>query len=244
MLADYIGSVDGFDALSQTDKIRHFAWYLDRHRNKQKIRTSDITGCFDEVHLHRPKNASQMVSSLIGRDLIRDGDGFRVAKRLRDVLDAKQLGRDETIAVDVLLSELPAKLSDVAQQDYLHEALVCFRHRAFRAAVVMTWNIVYDHLVTIVVLKHLTVFNANLAGMFGGKKKPVATRDDFQQLKEFETIQVCIAAGIVSKEVGKVLKEKLDKRNSSAHPSGARIDKLQTEAFISDLLNNAMLKIC
>ncbi len=243
MLAEYVRGVEGFDRLNHTDKIRHFAWYLDRHRQKAKFRTSDITGCFDELHLHRPKNASQMVLSLVGRDLLRDGDGFRVAKPLRDALDGKHLARDETVAVDALLSALPAKLSDAAQQDYLSEALVCFRHQAFRAAVVMTWNVVFDHLMTVVVANHLVAFNSRMAGMFGGKKKAVATRDDFQRLKESEVIEVCVAANLVSKEVGKVLEEKLDKRNSAAHPSGSRIDKLQTEAFISDLINNAMLKI-
>src|SRR5262249_39774384 len=127
--------------------------------------------------------------------------------------------------------------------EYLQEALTCFRNRAFRAAVVMTWNVTYDHLVTTLVAKHLQAFNQQLAGMFGGKKKSVGSRDDFQRLKESEVVEVANAAGLISKEVAKVLGEKLDKRNSAAHPSGSKIDKLQAEAYISDLINNAMLKL-
>jgi len=219
--------------MGPTEKIRIFAWHLHTHSQMTKFRTRDITGCFDQLHLHRPANASQLLSSMVGRDLIKDGDGFRVAKPVRDAFDAKYQEREETVVVDTLLSSLPAKLSDAAQQDYLREALVCFRHKAFRAAVVMTWNVVYDHLVTLLSTKYLAPFNTQLAGMFGGKRKPVAAREDFQKLKESEVIEVCQAANLVSKEVGKVLNDKLEKRNSAAHPSGSIVDKLQAEAYIS-----------
>ena len=242
-LEQYVRAVDQFDELGHTDKIRHFAWYLDRHRNQARFRTSDITSCFDELHLHRPKNASQMVLSLVGRDLIRDSDGFRVAKVLRDAFDERLVVRDETVAVDALLSDLPTQLSDPGQEDYLQEAIVCFRSKAFRAAVIMTWNVAYDHLVTVVVRSHLSPFNVQLTGMFGGRKKSVSTKDDFQRLRESEVLEVCGAAGIVSKEVRKVLDGALGKRNSAAHPSGTKVDKLQAEAFVSDVINNAMLKI-
>ena len=134
------------------------------------------------------------------------------------------------------------KITDAACREYLEEALVCFRHAAFRASIVMTWNVTYAHLVTIVVANHLVRFNTQMSTMFGGRKKPVASVEDFQKLKESEVIDVCNAAGLVSKEVAKVLVDKLDKRNTAAHPSGASVDKLQAEAFISDLVKNALLQ--
>jgi hypothetical protein len=39
------------------------------------------------------------------------------------------------------------------------------------------------------------------------------------------------------------LKDKLDRRNSAAHPSGTKVDKLQAEEYISNLIQNAMFKI-
>src|SRR5690606_29409855 len=81
--------------------------------------------------------------------------------------------RAETVEVDQLLSSLPALLPHTSQQDYLAEAIVCFRHRAFRAAVVMTWNVAYDHLLTRIEVSDLARFNAQLATMFGGNRRSV-----------------------------------------------------------------------
>jgi len=243
-LEEFVAQVVGFDKLGATDQIRAFIWYLHVHRNSERLSSKAVGDCFEELHMHKPTNLSQLIANLVGRDLIKDTAGLvRLAKTARDKLDSQYADRAETAMVDKLLSDLPGKLSSVDQQDYLNEALVCFRYKAFRAAAVMTWNVVYDHLVTVIVGKHLAAFNTQLAINFTGKKKAVATRDDFQKLKESDVIDVCNAGALVSKEVAKVLTDKLDKRNSAAHPSGSKLDKLQAEAFISDLVNNAMLKI-
>jgi hypothetical protein len=242
-IEDFVSQVKDFDKLNATERIRLFAWYLHTYCGDEAFTTSDINRCFDELHIHRPSNTSQLILALVGRDLIKQGQGFRLSRPSRQTLDAKLLTRTTTVAVHQLLQGLPALLTLPDQSDYLEEALVCFRHQAFRAAVVMTWNVTYDHLTRTVADKHLAKFNQQLSGMFGGKKGPVTTLDDFQRLKESEVIEVCNAASLISKEVAKTLNEKLGKRNSAAHASGAKFDQLQTEAFISDLINNAMLRI-
>jgi len=42
--------------------------------------------------------------------------------------------------------KLPTKIQTTAERGYLEEALICFRNKAFRAAVVMCWNLAFDHL--------------------------------------------------------------------------------------------------
>jgi hypothetical protein len=243
-LEELIGRASGFNQWTHADKLRLFAWYLQTHKGLVRFRTADLTACFDEVHIHRPSNPSQFVRQLCEqKQFISDREGFRLERALRSELDIKWGQRDETIVVDRLLSDLPSQLSVQAEKEYLEEALICFRNQAFRAAILMTWNVVYDHLVARIIEQHVGQFNAQMSTMFGGKKKPVSLREDFQRLQESEVIEVCSAAGIVSREVGKVLREKLDKRNSAAHPSGARFDKLQAEAFISDLIKNALQKV-
>ena len=153
----------------------------------------------------------------------------------------------ETVLVDQLLSSLPAEANQGApgSRTTMNEALaICFRHKAFRAAIeLMTWNVAYDHLLSVVVATKLAAFNmAQASTMFGGKKKPIATREDFQRMQESDVIDVCNAGRLVSKEVAKVLNDKLEKRNSAAHPSGSTFNKLQAEEFITDLVNNAILK--
>jgi hypothetical protein len=44
------------------------------------------------------------------------------------------------------LLELPAKIPDLAERSFLDEGLRCLRCKAFRASIVMTWNLAYDHL--------------------------------------------------------------------------------------------------
>ena len=68
--------------------------------------------------------------------------------------------RTPTIAVDAMLQNLPGRISDEAERLFLSEAIVCFRNKAFRATIVMTWNLAYDHLLTWIVGNHLAAFNA------------------------------------------------------------------------------------
>jgi hypothetical protein len=44
--------------------------------------------------------------------------------------------------------------------------------------------------------------------------------DDFQELKQSQVLQVCKSANIISGSIHKILKEKLERRNIAAHPSG------------------------
>lgn len=243
-LDELISKVSDFDNWSHADRIRLFAWFLQSQKGLARFRTGDLTACFDEAHVHRPSNPSQFVRQLCEqKQFIADGTGFRLERSLRAKMDVTWGQREETVAVDRLLAELPSQLAVQAERDYLEEALTCFRSQAFRAAVLMTWNVTYDHLIAKIVENHLTVFNHQMSTMFGGKKRPVTIRGDFQKLQESEVLEVCTAAGIVTKEVAKVLREKLDKRNSAAHASGTRFDKLQTEAFIADLVKNALQNI-
>ena len=64
-----------------------------------------------------------------------------------------------------------------------------------------------------------------------------------QELKESEVIAICKDAGIITKDVFKIMDEKLGKRNSAAHPSSVSIGQLQTDALIVDLVDNVVLKL-
>jgi hypothetical protein len=211
----------------------------------ERFTVISLASCFDDLNLHRPANLNQLVTQLVGRDLIKDGKGLRMTGEVRQSFDELYGMREETVIVDKLLADLPGKLSNPGQKDYLDEALGCFRCKRYRAAMVMAWNVVYDHLIAVVTASHLSAFNARHPTIFTGKqaKDAVTNRDDFQKWKESEVIQICYAANLIGKEVNKVLVDSLNKRNSAAHPSGSQFNKLQAEAYISDLINNAMLKV-
>ncbi|MBI3909456.1 MAG: hypothetical protein HY320_00815 [Armatimonadetes bacterium] len=138
--------------------------------------------------------------------------------------------------------QLPDKVPDVAERDFLKEALVCFRYGAFRAAIVMCWNLAFDHLCNYVLKSHLSDFNGQLP-VVCRKARPVSSKDHFSDLKESQVLEVCRAARIISGDVHKILVEKLNKRNTAAHPSNVVISQVQAEELITDLVNNVVLKL-
>jgi hypothetical protein len=95
---------------------------------------------------------------------------------------------------------------------------------------------------------HLADFNTRWAVVFPAHHKNVVKTivgiDDFgDNLKESEVIKIAKSASIISNDVGKILEQKLGRRNSAAHPSGVKIEQLQAEEFIDDLVKNVVLKI-
>lgn len=98
-------------------------------------------------------------------------------------------------------------------------------------------------------MKHpLAQFNAGFQKHYPGlwkdaKVKNMATYDDFSTLKEYVVIDICKREQIVNSNVAKILFEKLDKRNSAAHPSTVRIGQLQAENFIDELVKNVILAL-
>ena len=164
---------------------------------------------------------------------------------LTDTVDLSCFGR-ATVYVDKLLTELPTKIQTTAERGYLEEALICFRNKAFRAAVVMCWNLAFDHLCEFVLKEpaRLADFNTQLPKSFTkADLKAVRTRDHFTELKEFQVLQVCDLANIISKSLHNILTEKLTRRNTAAHPSGTVTFQATAEEFIGDLVENVVLKL-
>jgi hypothetical protein len=56
-------------------------------------------------------------------------------------------------------------------------------------------------------------------------------------------LQVCRSANIITNDLLKILREKLDKRNTAAHPSTVEIAPHTAEEYIIDLITNAVLKL-
>jgi hypothetical protein len=89
---------------------------------------------------------SNAFSTAAPKVLLHDKEGYRLEHATRLKLDAKYGRHETTIAVSNLLKELPGKISGQAEKLFLSEAITCYHHRAFRAAIVMAWNLAYDHL--------------------------------------------------------------------------------------------------
>jgi len=159
---------------------------------------AEIKACYAELGMHEPSSVQPFLVAMENRrpkEMLRDTRGYALEKRIRDSFEAKYGQRVATVTADKLLLELSAKMPDSAERSFLDEAVICFRYKAFRAAIVMTWNLSYDHLCEYVLndSTRLTDFNAQLPKSFRSARiSIVKKRDDFAELKESEVLQVCL----------------------------------------------------
>ena len=241
---EFAGSIPGFAQFTFVEKIKRFCWYLAADQKLQKISARDVSRCFDQAGCPRPTSIAPFLASLVAQKfLLRQRGDYSLSREGRDRFDSVLGRREATIMVDDLLQGLPARLTISCERVFLDEALTCFRSGAFRAAIVMTWNLAYDHFCTYIMTKHLVAFNSQLPITFPKARLSMVTlREDFETLKESEVLQVARSANIISGSVHKILKEKLDRRNTAAHPSSVVISRLTAEDCISDLIENVVLK--
>jgi hypothetical protein len=218
-IGEFVAQVPGFDGLPPRDKIRLLAWYLHAHRNVEVIDNAQIRDCFRQLNIASP-------------------DVSIYLPRMAD-------GKPSVVAVSALLSGVPAKVPDLLERAFLEEALSCYRVRAFRATIVMVWNLSFDHLLRWIMsdAARLAAFNAAIVTRYPKTGVVIGKRDDFDELKEAETIEVCRTAKLLSKNVVEILREKLKRRNAAAHPSSVSIGQHQVDDVISDLVNNVVLTL-
>jgi hypothetical protein len=239
--------VPGLATMNHVEKIKHFAWFIFTHERRERFATADIKRCYEQLHYVLPGNLRALIEQLTMKkppEVLKDSKGYRLEGQLKEQLDAKYGQRPATIVVDALLQSLPGRISDEAERLFLSEALICFRNKAFRATIVMTWNLAFDHLLNCILANHLPAFNVAIPVRYP-KRAGVAMnkKDDFEEFKESEVIEVCGKAGIINDNTKKILNDKLTKRNMAAHPSLVEISQYQAEDVISDLVNNVILKL-
>lgn len=246
-LAEFASMVPGFDAMGDREKVRHFAWYLHSHRNMHVFATGDVRKCFEELRLVPPNVSLHLIRMADTKQpsLIRSKGKYKLHRRDMTELDGLYAAHPTTIAASKLLADLPAKMPDLVERAFLEEAINCYEVKAYRAAIVMTWDLAYDHLIRWAFADPARVAALNVAFAKRFQKKPpkVALSQELEDIKEFDVIESCGTAGLVSSNVVKILREKLAKRNMAAHPSAVVIIESQANDVITDLVNNVVLTL-
>ena len=250
-LAELAQDITTFSSWNHVERIKLFAWFLHTQKKQEYFQAPDIRKCYEELHLEPPSSISPFLAAMEKKkpkEVLNRAEGFRLEMRVREALDKKFGTRQITLQVTELLANLPAAVPDLAERTFLDEALACFKHGAFRAAIIMAWNLAYHHLCDRILRIELSKFNSQWPLVYQGHhKKAVKTigkMEDFaDELKESEVLEICNSSGIISKDIHKILKAKLDRRNSAAHPSSVKIDQLQAEEFIDDIVKNVVLKL-
>jgi len=132
----------------------------------------------------------------------------------------------ETVEVSQTLHELESQITDERERMFYLETKHCLEAKAFRAAIVMGWNLAYQHLLEWVFRDpdRLSAFNDDLTERWVNKRKgvkfaEVIEHEDFGNVKESMIIEVCKACSLITQKDLEALQSGLRKRNKFAHPS-------------------------
>ncbi|HEX9927283.1 MAG TPA: hypothetical protein VGB02_01940 [Pyrinomonadaceae bacterium] len=185
-LEELVNGISNFSNWKDAEKIRFFAWFIHSKKNRERFSSKDIKDCYVELGLNQPSSISSFLYAMENRkpkEVLHNSQGYILEKRVKDDFEKKYGQRQASIQVDALLTELTDKVPDLEERTFLNETLICYKCKAFRAAIVMAWNLAFDHLCHYVLKKHLAKFNAQYPIRFANlhKKatmKVVVSRDD------------------------------------------------------------------
>ncbi|MES0099763.1 hypothetical protein [Mesorhizobium sp. M0019] len=247
LIADFVGSSPSFYRKTAVDQLLALAWFVEARQQRACFDGASMRQCFKEAGID-PPDMSVYLPRLAAKkppQLVKEKGGYRLAGAVRRLLDTR-LGGDPTVAaVAKALTDLPAQVPDLSEREFLTEALNCNRVRAFRATIIMTWNLAFDHLVRWVFSdpNRVQSFNAGIASKYPKKNLVVAKHEDADALKESEFIETARTANLLDKNTTQILKDKLGRRNMAAHPSRVTITQHQADDMITDLVANVILKL-
>ena len=138
-LPELIEQVSGFDAAAPREKIKLFAWWLHVHGANEFFGPADIRSCYSKLHIDEPPALATYLSRMgNSRELILERGKYKLGRSVRSELDKKYGVHHSVVAVDKILTELPAMVPNINERVFLQEALTCYRSKAFRACIVMT----------------------------------------------------------------------------------------------------------
>lgn len=131
-----------------------------------------------------------------------------------------------------------ADMSNAGTAAFLEEAIACFEHRLYRAAVVLSWigavSLLYDHVVD----QHLDAFNKE-ARRRDTKWRTAKNTDDLSRMKEHDFLDVLESLSIIGKNVKQELQHLcLKLRNACGHPNSLKISQNRVSAHLEVLALN------
>ena len=157
--------------------------------------------------------------------------------------DRDGLGRDAglvgALAVAGVNLDAPADY-----RAYLEEAVRCYENALYRAAILMVWSAVMQHLYSVASSHHggVAAFEqANLAKFGGtGRYRKIVKADDFLYLGDDAFLQLGEDVGLYNRNARRLLGDRLTLRNLCGHPTKYQPGREETVIFIESLLLNVI----
>lgn len=249
-LEEFALTADGFFGFSQSEQIDYFLYFLSVRKGITKTSATLIRECYILLNLHPYSYISQYLSKNlknIGRTspkFLKTKEGFQLHRERRLSIEATLKSKPLKAKAKSDLSSLLTYVKNPNENEFLKEAISCFEIEAYRASIVMVWNLTIDHLFEYILNHQLASFNTALSKNTDKKIKitSVSKKDDFSEIPEGKFIEFCKSGGIITNDIRKILDTKLGVRNSYAHPSSLKMLESKAVEFIEDLVNNVLLK--
>lgn len=230
--------------------IDYFAYFLIVVEKREAVKAQDIEICFDLARTTKYSNISTYLSrnskSKKGKKatFIKSTSGYILERHYQLELQKTLLSGPAKIETTHLLRDLLANISIDKERDFLQEAIDCYEIGARRAAITLVWILTIYHLCEYIYKKELADFNSVLGKNTDKRIKisAITKFDDFSEIPENKLIEFAKSANIITNDVRKILDSKLGTRNTSAHPSSVKISEVKATDFISDLVENVILK--
>lgn len=253
---EFITHFERINDFSRNSKILLFTYYLRTFDGQAEFKTTDLRRCFRESLIKIPNDLAQLTRSLASgrKSPLMKGkrkntfaltiDGLNeVETALPDSLKSSGNGGSFSGVAINHLKKVLRKVADPHRKAFLAEAISCLGVDALRATIIMTWIVTLDHLFEYVISHKLQDFNTTLHQRTGRESQlTITSQDDFSEIKESIFIEVCRSARIITKDVRKILDEKLGFRNTCSHPNAVSVGEAKTVAFVEDLVDNIIAK--
>jgi len=236
-----VDSILDFDKLEIEDQIVFFGYFLQEKAKMSDFEPKDIGKCFSLIRLPKPTNIPSRLNILCRKPkkrFVKHKTKYNVAYFEVKIIKESLGGRISYLPISQELQKLPSYLSKTTEKNFLQEVITCYRSKSWRAVLVLMWILTIDHLQVYVLKKKLKQFNLALNKNPKYKTYTVKKKEDFEDIKESIFILTLRIAKIISKNQKKILDQKLDDRNSYAHPSALKISPSKAESFIEDLIKN------
>jgi hypothetical protein len=249
-LNSFLENVKVFFELKPAEQIDYFVYFITIEKEHGVTQATVIRECFLKSDISPYSNISHYLTiNLKGKEknhpkFLRIKDGYQLHRSLRNSIEQNIIKKEFKAKVSKDLRLLLTYINNPNENEFLQEAINCFEISAYRAAIVMVWNLTIDHLFEYVLKNELSNFNVALSKNTDKRIKisSVSNKDDFSEIPENKFIEFCRSGNIISNDIRKILDAKLGIRNSYAHPSNIKIIESKATEFIEDLINNVVLK--
>lgn len=147
----------------------------------------------------------------------------------------------ETVQVSQSVQKSISEISNDDERHFAEETLKCLQVEAFRAAIVMGWNLAFYHLRNWIFCHKLEAFNAVLITKRKSKRSEIKYDaieglDDFYAHRESFIIETCKEAKLIDKHESEILAAGLKERNRHAHPNSVKTDSAIAAGHVSKLI--------